>query len=307
MTIAVVGSVNTDVVARVPRIPRPGETVLGTDLVRGGGGKGANQAVAAARAGGAEVTFVGAVGEDPEGGVLRTRLEADGVDTHALITVPGPSGTALITVDEAGENAIVVAPGANGARESLTDTQREAVAAARVVVAQLEVPVPLVLDVAASRSPEAILVLNAAPSAPLADPETARAVLAVTDVLVVNEHELADIAGTEQTEEAITRLTAQVPAVVVTLGGQGVLVAVGEDRRQVPAFPVTAVDTTGAGDTFCGVLAAHLSDLTADALARAARTAAAAAALAVTRAGAMDAVPTTDEVAALLAAEKETV
>ncbi|WP_163544059.1 PfkB family carbohydrate kinase [Occultella kanbiaonis] len=328
MTVAVVGSVNTDIVARVARAPRPGETVLGSDLSRHGGGKGANQAVAAARAGGASVAFVGAVGSDPDGGALRAALVADGVDTAALVTVPGPSGTALITVADDGENAIVVVPGANGALAALTTAQRRVVATATVVVAQLEVPVPLVLDAARARADGALLVLNAAPSAPLTDPDTAAALLAATDVLVVNELELADIvasgpstparggSGTEapghepvvEYSEAIAQVARRVPVLIVTLGSDGAVIAIGDDRRLVPAFPATAVDTTGAGDTFCGVLAAGLADSPAgrpmppiDVLARAARAASAAAALAVGRAGAQDSVPSAVAVTDLLA------
>ncbi|TDE99125.1 ribokinase [Occultella glacieicola] len=330
MTVVVVGSVNTDLVARVPHVPRPGETLLGSDLARHGGGKGANQAVAAARAGAVPVAFVGAVGSDPDGEALRGALVADGIDTAGLVTVPGPSGMALITVAQDGENAIVVAPGANGALSTLTDVQRRVVAAADVVVAQLEVPVPLVLDAARTRSDHALLVLNAAPSAPLTDPGTAADLLAVTDVLVLNEHELADVGGPSpagsagtagtagtagkagtDTPEAIARVADRVPALIVTLGSDGAVIAVGDDRRRVPAFPARAVDTTGAGDTFCGVLAAALAGAGGgsgerrvppiDALAQAARAASAAAALAVGRVGAQASVPTAAEVRDLLA------
>lgn len=330
MNVVVVGSVNTDVVARVARIPSPGETLLGKDLARYGGGKGANQAVAAARAGGADVAFVGAVGEDPDADARRSALEADGIDTTGLVTVPGPTGTALITVADDGENAIVVAAGANGARQNLTDGQLDVLAGAEVVIAQLEVPIPLVLQAGRHRPEGSLFLLNAAPSAEMTDPSTAADLLAVTDVLVVNEHELADIAGEVGTEAAIAQVSEQVPVLIVTLGSAGALVAVGPERRQVPAFGVTAVDTTGAGDTFCGVLAARLAEAAGhtglagataghtglagattghttgpvpsiDAIADAARAASAAAALAVGTAGAQESVPTTEAVADQLA------
>ena len=316
MNVVVVGSVNTDVVARVARIPSPGETLLGKDLARYGGGKGANQAVAAARAGGADVAFVGAVGEDPDAAARRTALEADGIDTTGLVTVPGPTGTALITVADDGENAIVVAAGANGAREELTEVQLEVLTRAEVVIAQLEVPVPLVLQAGRHRPEGSLFLLNAAPSAAMTDPALAADLLAATDVLVVNEHELADIAGGIGTEAAITQVTAQVPVLIVTLGSAGALVAVGNERRQVPAFDVTAVDTTGAGDTFCGVFAARLAEAAGhtdstgattgpvpsiDAIAEAARAASAAAALAVGTAGAQESVPTAEAVTEQLA------
>ncbi|WP_147916813.1 ribokinase [Ruania zhangjianzhongii] len=308
MNVVVVGSVNTDVVARVARIPSPGETLLGSDLARYGGGKGANQAVAAARAGGADVAFVGAVGEDPDADARRTALEADGIDTTGLVTVPGPTGTALITVADDGENAIVVAAGANGAREQLSAGQLEVLARAEVVITQLEVPIPLVLQAGRRRPKGSLFLLNAAPSTAMTDPATAADLLAVTDVLVVNEHELADIAGGIGTEAAITQVTGQVRVLIVTLGSAGALVAVGTERREVAAFGVTAVDTTGAGDTFCGVLAARLAgvaesgaDPDIDVIAEAARVASAAAALAVGTAGAQESVPTAAAVAAQLA------
>src|SRR5699024_8857695 len=174
-------------------------------------------------------------------------LEADGIDATGLISVPGPTGTALITVAADGENAIVVAAGANAAREELEPAQQEVLARAGAVISQLEVPVPLVLQAARQRPAGSLFLLNAAPSAAMTDPATAADLLAVTDVLVVNEHELADIAGDVGTEDAIVRVAEQVPVLIVTLGSVGALVVTGGERRQVPAFDVTAVDTTGAG------------------------------------------------------------
>lgn len=304
MSVVVVGSINRDVVARVSRIPGAGETVLASGLDRTGGGKGANQAVAAARAGGARVAFVGAVGDDADGAALREGLSADGVDVTGLETVAGPTGVALISVDDHAENAIVVVAGANAARDRLSAVQRARVTEAEVMVSQLEIPVDLVLDAADARGRDALHVLNAAPSSPFS---TAReALLETIDVLVVNQHELADIAGTDRLDDGVDSLAALVPAVVVTLGAEGCLVAAGSARERIPAHSVRAVDTTGAGDTFCGVFAASLdsSGATRDRLdvrmlSAAARAGTAAAALAVGRRGAQEAVPTAAELAAL--------
>jgi len=311
MSVVVVGSVNLDVVARVTRIPGPGETVLASGLARTGGGKGANQAVASARAGGAEVAFVGAVGDDPDGTALRNGLSADGIDVAGLEVVAAATGTALISVADDGENAIVVVAGANAARTQLSESQRAIVGGAQVLVTQLEVPVPLVRAAAAARGDRAWHVLNAAPSAPLL--AEGDALLAGVDVLVVNEHEARDIADAAGVDEAVDVLAARLPVLVVTLGARGCLVVVSGDRRTIPAHPVRAVDTTGAGDTFCGVFAASLARSGAlpgdgallEVFAEAARVASAAAALAVGRPGAQDAVPTAAEVADLIARSEE--
>lgn len=304
--VVVVGSANVDLVVDVPRHPRGGETILGGDLRRTAGGKGANQAVAAARAGGAVTSFVGALGRDDAADLLLGSLESAGVRTDVVRRVEAPTGTALITVSPDGENAIVVAPGAN-ARVAVGGEQAERVRAADVVLAQLEVPLEAVTAAARARRAGAVLVLNAAPSRDL-PAELWREL----DVLVVNEHEAADLAsaagssGRPETPEALAdALLARVPAVVVTLGPDGSLVARrGAAAVRVPGMRVDAVDTTGAGDTYCGVLAAALAR-GAD-LVDAARLATAAAALAVTRPGAQDAVPTAADVAALAAlAEKQ--
>lgn len=306
--VVVVGSANVDLVVPVPRHPGPGETVLGGDLVRMAGGKGANQAVAAARAGGARTTFVAAMGHDDAADLLLGSLRSAGVDTTAVVRTDAATGTALIVVSPDGENAIVVAPGANG-RLVLGPQATERLAEADVVLAQLEVPLGTVVDAARSRRVGSLMVLNAAPSRALpAD------LWAELDVLVVNEHEARDLAGpgSPASDHAATsavpgpdgaageaalagQLLARVPAVVVTLGARGCLVAQ-RDRPvvHVVAPQVTPVDTTGAGDTFCGVLAAHLARGTS--LTDAARAAVVAGALAVTRRGAQDAVPEADEV-----------
>lgn len=305
MSVVIVGSINQDVVAQVERIPAPGETVLASTLLRTGGGKGANQAVAARRAGGAPVAFVGAVGTDADGESLRAALVADGIDVSGLSQIDGPSGTALIAVDAAAENTIVVVPGANAALTALTEAQRAVVAESRVLLTQLEIPISLVQDAAATRSATAWHLLNAAPSAPFV--VAGAELLPTVDVLIVNEHEALDIAGVADLDAAVDVLASRVGALVVTLGRQGSLIVCGSDRANVPSFAAEAVDTTGAGDTFCGMFAATLatSGRTPDTvdvtlLADAARAGAAAAALAVTRPGAQAAVPSQSDVAALL-------
>lgn len=305
MSVVIVGSINQDVVARVEHIPSPGETVLASSLLRTGGGKGANQAVAARRAGGATVAFVGAIGRDADGASLRDALVSEGIDVSGLATVDGPSGTALISVDSAAENTIVVVPGANAALTTLTSAQRRVIATARVILTQLEIPVALVQDAAAARPAASWHILNAAPSAPFV--AHGSELLPAVDVLIVNEHEACDIAHTEDLALAVVTLSPRVGALVVTLGSRGSLLICGGERSTIPAFAAEAVDTTGAGDTFCGLFAAHIasSGRTPDTidiglLRDAAYAGAAAAALSVTRPGAQDAVPTAAEVAALI-------
>lgn len=303
--VVVVGSANVDVVVDVPRHPYGGETILGGDLRRSPGGKGANQAVAAARAGGADTALVGALGRDDGAELLVQSLAGAGVRTAAVRRVDAATGTALITVSPDGENAIVVAPGANG-HVTVDDDARALVAAADVVLAQLEIPVESVVAAARARRPGAPFVLNAAPSR-----ELPAALWRAVDVLVVNEHEAADlvapdvasgastVAGEVAPSDLARMLLARVPAVVVTLGGDGALVARrGRPHVRVAGIEVDVVDTTGAGDTFCGVLAAELAR--GAELADAARTAGVAGALAVTRPGAQEAVPDRDEVLASL-------
>ena len=290
--VVVVGSANVDLVVDVARHPAPGETVLGGDLRRCAGGKGANQAVAASRAGGAATTFVGAVGRDDAAELLLSSLHGAGVATDAVERVDAPTGTALITVAPDGENTIVVAAGAN-ARVRVTPRSAAALATADVVLAQLEIPLEAVLTASSARRPGSLLVLNAAPSRPLPDE-----VWDAVDVLVVNEHEAVDLSTPPRdVDAAVVELLDRVATVVVTLGERGALVA----RRglpvvAVPSVPVEAVDSTGAGDTFCGVLAARLA--AGHDVVTAVRAATVAGALAVTRPGAQEGVPTAAEVVA---------
>jgi ribokinase len=280
--IAVVGSVNLDVVVGVPRLPRPGETVIGGDRRELPGGKGANQAVAAARLGSA-VGFVGRVGADAAGRRLRDDLEAEGVDVaHLRADDDAPSGVALIGVEEGGENAIIVSPGANGrVGEEDVEAAGELLASAGVVLLQHEIPRAAVAAAAAAAA--ARLVVNPAP---------ARELAGRPDVLVPNRGELAQLAGPGPPAEAAARLG--LPAVVVTLGADGALVVEGSGAEAVSAPAVRVVDTTGAGDAFCGALADAL-DRGAE-LVEAARFAAAAAALSVTRDGARGGLPARAEV-----------
>jgi ribokinase len=280
--VVVVGSANVDLILPVQRIPRPGETVLAGSLTRGPGGKGANQAVAAARAG-ATTVFVASLGDDESGGLLRDALSEAGVDLALVSSTTTPTGTAIITVDADGENAITVAPSANAELE-LSAASIAAIQQAEVVLAQLEIPFDTVR--AAARASR-YFVLNAAPAAELDDD-----LLAEVDLLVVNEHEAAIVGGSDP-----AALLQRVPAAVVTLGGDGALVlARGAAQVRVPGVQVEVVDTTAAGDTFCGVLAAALAS--GQGLTDAVRRANAAASLSVQTAGAIPSVPHADAIAA---------
>jgi ribokinase len=299
--VAVVGSVNTDLVVRTPRLPAPGQTVAGSDLSTGGGGKGANQAVAAARLG-AAVRFLGRVGDDAFGQAARASLAADGVDVAALLTTPGrPSGVALIVVDARGQNQIAVAPGANAGLsvddvESAFPRLRECA----VLLLQLEVPIEATTRAARLAHEAGLLVIlnpAPAPAGPL-PPE----LLAAVGLIVPNEHEAAALTGRPAVDRASADAAARQlvelgPAsAIVTLGDQGALVLEGGAATHLPAPSVDAVDTTAAGDAFCGGLAVALArgqDLVA-----AARFASRVAGLAVTRPGAQASMPTLADVEA---------
>ncbi|MGY0061694.1 ribokinase [Streptomyces sp. LZ34] len=302
----VVGSANADLVIGVERRPAAGETVLGSDLAVHPGGKGANQAVAAARLG-ARTALLARVGDDGYGRLLLRSQQDAGVDTAGVLVGGAPTGVALITVDPSGDNSIVVSPGAN-ARLAPADVRAAAdlVASARVVSLQLEIPLETVATVAevvrtaggGAQDASPRVVLN--PSPPAALPAE---VLAVCDPLVVNEHEARfllgdDPAGREETPEAwAAALLARGPrSVVVTLGAAGALVADRERTVLVPSLPVKAVDTTGAGDAFTGALAWRLG--VGDDLETAVRFAVRVGAAAVTRDGAQESFPTAEEVAA---------
>lgn len=292
--VTVVGSANLDVVLRVGRVPGPGETVLAQGREQHVGGKGLNQAVAAARAG-ARTELVATVGTDEAAGLLLAALAADGVGADGVGRVDGASGHAFVVVSDAGENSIVVDPAANAAVSSLTEAQLRAVGRASVVLCQLEVPLDLVQEAAAAgRAAGALVVLNAAPALEL--PE---ALLRGVDVLVVNEHEATALTGRSDPAAASADLVRLVGEVVVTLGAAGALhVGAGSDVRRVPGLPAQVQDTTGAGDAFTGFLAAHLATgaPTATGLARAV----AAGSLAVRTRGAVPSLPTRRAVDLLL-------
>lgn len=282
--IAILGSANMDLVVTVDRAPGRGETVTGRTFDTVPGGKGANQALAAARAGG-EVTFLGAVGDDDFGRRITGLLTEAGIDVSGLAVSDQPTGTAHITVDATGDNSIVVVPGANGTVAALTDAHRAGIDAADLLLLQLELPLPLVLEAAVyARSRGVRVVLTPAPAVPLPDE-----LLDAVDVLVPNEHEAALLAGVDDPVAAARGLAARGGDVVVTLGSKGALRLHDGDEWRVPAFPVDAVDTTAAGDTFVGVLAVGLAEgaAWAEALPRAA----AAAALSVQRPGASSSMP----------------
>lgn len=292
--IVVLGSANMDLVVRQPRLPEPGETMFGSSFTTVPGGKGLNQAIAASRVGG-DVAFLGAVGGDAFGRELRETLAAAGVDTDAIALVERPTGTAHIAVLDGGENAIVVVPDANGADLPLDEVQRDAIRAARYLAVQFERPLPLVAAaVAFARESGVTTVVTPAPVLPL--PE---GFLEQVDILVPNAAEACALAGLDDEADAARALSAQVGTVVVTRGARGALVAhAGDIVAEVAAHPVTPVDTTGAGDTFTGVLVARLA--AGDAESEALRAASVAAALATTRAGASTSMPSWAEVEPLL-------
>ncbi|HZF89946.1 ribokinase [Streptomyces sp.] len=293
----VVGSANADLVIGVDRRPGPGETVLGSDLAVHPGGKGGNQAVAAARLG-ARTALLARVGDDAHGRLLLDAQRAAGVDTVGVLVGGAPTGVALITVDPSGDNSIVVSPGANG---RLTPDDIRAAGslfhASRVVSAQLEIPLETVVEVVRNLSPDSRFVLNPSPPRPLPTE-----VLAACDPLIVNEHEAKVLLGeakvSEEPEDWARLLLAKGPrSVVVTLGAAGALVASSDGVARVPSVQVEAVDTTGAGDAFTAALAWRLG--AGEPLAEAAAYAARVGAAAVTRAGAQESYPTAAEVAAL--------
>lgn len=300
--IVVIGSGNTDLVIRVDALPRPGETVLGGSFSQVGGGKGANQAVAAARAGG-QVSFVAMLGDDDLGEAALAAYRSEGIDTGHVGRAPGtPSGVALIMVDAAGENAIAVASGANE-RLAAVDIDRAAdvIATADVVLVQLEIPLETVRHaVGIAATGRGRVILNPAPARPL-DPD----LLAMVDLITPNETECQQLTGiavhdVSSAERAAARLLDLGPrSAVITLGGQGCLVADATILCHLAAHPVTPLDTVAAGDVFNGALAVGLAegrDLTA-----AAAFATAAAAIAVTRPGAQGSAPVRAEIDRLLA------
>ena len=303
--ILVVGSINVDIVALVEHLPTPGETVTGGTLLINHGGKGANQAVAARRLG-AEVRFIGCVGDDVFGTQLRQSMAAEGIGVDGLATVSGiNSGTALLVVDAAGRNQIAVASGAN-MRLTVDWIGRfaEAIAWAQMVICQLEVPLDTVLwTLHTARQHGAVTILNPAPAQPLL-PE----IWPLVDYLTPNEIEAAhlsglSLAGLGEASPVTQALLARGPRVVIlTLGEHGAFLGTPDRMVHVPAFPIMPVDTTAAGDAFNGALAVALSE--GSPLELAVRFANAAAGLACTQPGAQNALPVRTQVEALLAAQQ---
>ncbi len=299
--IVVVGSSNTDMIIKVSRIPKPGETIIGGEFSTAAGGKGANQAVSAVRAGG-EVVFITRVGEDMFGEQSVSGFIKDGIDVENVIRDKGaPSGVALIFVDNEGENSIAVASGAN-ANISPGDIEKvgDVIAEASIILMQLEIPlvtVGAVVDIAASRGVPVIL--NPAPAQPLED-----ALLKEIFILTPNESEAELLTGTKvENEKAAAKaadilLDKGVGTVLITLGPRGVYVAGSNYRGIVPGFSVKAVDTTAAGDVFNGVLAVSLAENKS--LIDAVRFSNAAAALSVTKLGAQTSAPYRAEIESFL-------
>jgi len=301
-SVTIVGSLNMDLVVRVAHLPAPGETILGRDYHTIPGGKGANQAVAAARLGGV-VHMVGRVGQDNYGQTLRSNLSAEGINVEFVqVDSESASGVALITLDEAGSNTIVVAPGANMVLTPHDVFQAfKHIASMDVVVVQMEVSLECVQEAArAGRARGAKVVLNPAPARPLSDD-----IYKNVDVLVPNETETGLLTGLpvdtlEQAEQAANHLLEMgVGAVVLTLGGRGALVVTpGERSIHIPPHVVQVIDTTAAGDAFVAGLAVGLAEGLN--LAEAARLGNSAGAIAVTRLGAQPSMPTRKDVVRML-------
>ena len=290
----VVGSINVDLVVAADHLPRPGETVLGGRFARHFGGKGANQAVAAARAG-ASVTMVGAVGRDSDGEESLRALSAEGIDVSRVRRIDVPTGVAIIAVAADGENQIVVASGAN-AEVSVEDaTLRDLPAGPGVLLTSLEIPMPsVVAAVEAAARIGLRSMVNPAPAARLP-----AEVLSPGPILTPNRDELLAVSGAADVEAGLAMLAAAgATAVVVTLGSAGALLADGVRRVTVPGLAGAVVDATGAGDTFSGVLAAWLAE--GHGLDDAVAAANAAAGLSVTRPGARGGMPTRAEIEAAL-------
>jgi ribokinase len=294
--ILVAGSANLDFVVRAEHIPAPGETVLGRDFKTFPGGKGANQAVACARAGGVATHMLLALGQDAFAKPLQDSLHNAGVTLHTVVAAEHPTGTAFICLSAAGENAITVAPGANA---TLRPEHLPHLTGFSHLLLQLETPLETVTAYAqAARAAGVAVVLNAAPAQILS-----AELLRLVDILIVNEGELATVSQHHgSVSECLARL--ELPTVVVTLGSQGCCARHQGEIFLQASFAVGVVDTTGAGDTFCGALVASLSQN--HSMAEALRHASAAGALACTRLGAQSSVPLAAEVQTLVHQQPDT-
>lgn len=246
--VVVVGSANLDLVARTPRLPKPGETVTGSNYFEFCGGKGANQAIAASRAG-ARTAFIGALGNDHAGETLRAAFKNDNVDISAVRVVSAPTGRALIGVSDDGENSIIVIPGANHAI-TIDDLEMNAeiIASAKVLLCQLEVPLEVVQRAFELAGENSLRILNPAPAQSLS-----KDLLQLVDVITPNEHEMMLLGGPQGL------LKHGVKTIIVTQGARGALMIAKNGETQIPPFKVDPIDSTGAGDAFCGMLAARLA------------------------------------------------
>lgn len=293
--ILVIGSLNADLVVRSPRFPAPGETISGGDLAIIPGGKGANQAVAAARQG-VKVGMIGRVGNDSFGPFLIENLKANQVDTRSIQVHDSATGTAIIIVDANGQNSIVLSPGANGS-VSPADVELASSLNPRLLLLQLEIPIPTVLRAAQYAKANGVkVILNPAPAQPIPNE-----LIALADFIIPNEtelgllsgHEIKDIPSTEEAAKILLQQGAR--NVIVTLGRNGALIVTAESVSHVPSFKVDALDTTAAGDAFIGGFASQLLDAKVD-LQEAVRYGCACGALAVTKFGAQPSLPTREEV-----------
>lgn len=300
--ILVIGSSNMDMVVQVPRCPAAGETLFGSSFTTNYGGKGANQAVAVARIG-SGVTFMTKLGNDTFGQQMRQHFSEEGMDlTHILTDAESPTGTALITVEDKGENRIIVVPGANARlTENDVESLSDEINSCRFVLTQLEIPLPTVLHISEMASAAGKqLILNPAPARPLPD-----SLLQKVFLITPNETEAEILTGIRVSDVESARRAALwfrekgVQQIVITMGSQGAFVFTDDFQGMVPAYKVKAIDTTAAGDVFNGALTVALSEgkTTADA----ARFGCAASALAVMRPGAQSSIPTRTEIDAFLA------
>jgi ribokinase len=300
--ILVIGSLNADLVVRSPRFPEPGETISGGDLQIIPGGKGANQAVAAARQG-ANVAMIGRVGNDSFGPFLTENLKSNRVDASHVIANDSATGTAIIIVDANGQNSIVLSPGANGS-VSPADVDHASQLNPRLLLLQLEIPIPTVLQAAQYAKSNGIrVILNPAPAQSIPD-----GLIALADFIIPNETELGlltareitDIASAEEAAKILLKQGAK--NTIVTLGGNGALIVTSEKTTHLPSFKVDVVDTTAAGDAFIGGFASKLlesdlkNELSHAEIQRAVRYGCACGAFAVTRFGAQPSLPTHEEV-----------
>ena len=300
-TILVIGSSNVDLIMKMDRLPQRGESVTDAVFMQTFGGKGANQAVAAAKAGGA-VTFINCVGDDSYGSQVKANLRQAGIDTSYIFTESGTAtGTALIMIGGEGENYLGVAPGANyRLSRSHVDQVKDLIAAAEMVVVQYEItPDTLEYTIDLAHQAGCKVLFNLAPPKPVKD-----AALGKVDILVVNETEAAFLCGFSVEDEAqawraVDTLQAKGPrTVILTQGAQGCLYASGLEKGKIPAFPVEAVDTTAAGDVFCGTLAVALVE--GRQIQAGLRFASAASAITVMRMGAQPSIPSRSEIDAFL-------